>query len=524
MIVGFPPFFSDSPTETCKKIMNWKQYLKFPPESKISAESKDLIRKLVTDIDKRIGHTGSDEIKEHPFFAGIDWKNIKKHKPMFVPEVKSKFDTKYFDKFDEEEDFYPSKEQVAKQISKDICFVDFDFDRTFKKKTLIELVDNEEFVKATIDKIIKEDKEKIVNVNQDHEKENKIIPIPNINSNTMIKQDDSKTMANKAPKLNILLSNQVKEYSETVEMVGDSNKPHNQKPAYSLYKSTTIEKEKNDEVETNREKEQGVSGFIQLASKTPKENKNINFSKFIQNYSVSYEEKEKEKDQYSNKRNYEQPEIAKNTNTAGYSSFNKGIKKTESVKNNINVNSSLSNADSRSPKLGNTNKNPSSLKNKLQLKLDIDDSSYTNSTTINPINSAKTSTNAYISKNKGSLTLKKDSNVASKFENNMINKEINKFYTKNTPTATIKNNNYSNISKGNNNSQIEEPSSSKNPIFSSKTSSTTNGAKSGINFYGVNKFNQSINNEKPVNLNSNSISINKPMNISIKVSFALNYY
>lgn len=173
MIVGFPPFFGDSPTETCKKIMNWKQNLKFPSDCQITEDAKDLIRRLVTDVDKRIGYNSTREIKEHAFFKGIDWEYLKKTEPMFIPDVNSQLDTRYFDKFEEEEEFYPSKSEVSKQVSKDICFVDFDFERCEKERlSLVSMLENEEFIKSTVKGMSKKEKEgkflskvSIVNVN-----------------------------------------------------------------------------------------------------------------------------------------------------------------------------------------------------------------------------------------------------------------------------------------------------------------------------------------------------------------------
>lgn len=47
----------------------------------------DLISKLVSSPDRRLGARGMGEIKAHPFFTGIDWKNLRKSKTPFVPEV-----------------------------------------------------------------------------------------------------------------------------------------------------------------------------------------------------------------------------------------------------------------------------------------------------------------------------------------------------------------------------------------------------------------------------------------------------
>lgn len=43
--------------------MNWRTHLKFPEEAKLSPEAKDLISKLLCNVDQRLGTKGADEIK-----------------------------------------------------------------------------------------------------------------------------------------------------------------------------------------------------------------------------------------------------------------------------------------------------------------------------------------------------------------------------------------------------------------------------------------------------------------------------
>ncbi|MFS7926220.1 putative non-specific serine/threonine protein kinase [Helianthus anomalus] len=84
MLVGYPPFYSDKPMSTCRKvksltfayyflgkglpctysqIVNWRTHLKFPEEAKLSPEAKDLICKLLCNVEKRLGTKGAHEIK-----------------------------------------------------------------------------------------------------------------------------------------------------------------------------------------------------------------------------------------------------------------------------------------------------------------------------------------------------------------------------------------------------------------------------------------------------------------------------
>lgn len=96
MLVGYPPFCSDSNQETYKKIINWKDTLLFPDDIHISSEAEHLIRRLLCNADQRLGRYGADEIKAHPFFKGIDWVNIRKMQAPFIPALKSMTDTSYF--------------------------------------------------------------------------------------------------------------------------------------------------------------------------------------------------------------------------------------------------------------------------------------------------------------------------------------------------------------------------------------------------------------------------------------------
>ena len=80
-----------------------------PPEAKLSQASSDLIGKLMTDASNRLGVNGVNEIKAHPFFAGIDWKKLRDKAAPYIPDVKSEIDTRNFDKFEEQESWVPTE-------------------------------------------------------------------------------------------------------------------------------------------------------------------------------------------------------------------------------------------------------------------------------------------------------------------------------------------------------------------------------------------------------------------------------
>jgi serine/threonine protein kinase len=98
MLCGIPPFYSKDRDKLFKNILRGN--LKFP--NFLSKDAINLLQNFfVRDPDKRLGSRawGVDEIKQHPFFKGIDWDSIlrKKIKPPFIPKLYSETDTKYVD-------------------------------------------------------------------------------------------------------------------------------------------------------------------------------------------------------------------------------------------------------------------------------------------------------------------------------------------------------------------------------------------------------------------------------------------
>ncbi|KAJ0512538.1 putative protein kinase AGC-NDR family [Helianthus annuus] len=148
MLVGYPPFYSDDPMSTCRKIVNWKMHLKFPEEARLSLEAKDLISKLLCNVNQRLGSKGADEIKvlygvsyssflelfrvsAHIWFRGIDWDRIYQMEAAFIPEVNDELDTQNFEKFEESEHQSHSSSRSGPWrrmlSSKDINFVGYTY-------------------------------------------------------------------------------------------------------------------------------------------------------------------------------------------------------------------------------------------------------------------------------------------------------------------------------------------------------------------------------------------------------------
>ena len=91
MLAGGPPFSSHSPFQTRKNVINYKHVLssgwQLKELMKFHPIARDLIFRFLSPSDVRIGSNGVKEIKDHPFFEGIDWNNIRSTTPPFLPTI-----------------------------------------------------------------------------------------------------------------------------------------------------------------------------------------------------------------------------------------------------------------------------------------------------------------------------------------------------------------------------------------------------------------------------------------------------
>ena len=141
-LIGWPPFCSETPHETYRKILNWQETLQIPEDIHLSPESEDLIKKLLTSSENRLGrYGGAEEIKQHPFFRGVDWDSIRKVDAPFIPKLRSITDTRFFP-IDELENVPDSpalskaieqREMIMKQnngnVKEDLPFIGYTYSR-----------------------------------------------------------------------------------------------------------------------------------------------------------------------------------------------------------------------------------------------------------------------------------------------------------------------------------------------------------------------------------------------------------
>ncbi|XP_035526804.1 microtubule-associated serine/threonine-protein kinase 3-like [Morone saxatilis] len=96
-LVGSTPFTGHSVKEIFFKAVRtevtWPQ-----GGDALPADAQDMITLLLKkNCVRRLGTGGASEVKAHPFFQGLDWKNLLSQKALFVPQLENEEDTSYFE-------------------------------------------------------------------------------------------------------------------------------------------------------------------------------------------------------------------------------------------------------------------------------------------------------------------------------------------------------------------------------------------------------------------------------------------
>jgi len=104
-LYGYPPFHGDTPEHVFENILARKISWPHDDEAEVSPEAKDLMNKLLCmDHTKRLGAnaeekfaSGGEEIRNHPWLAGVNWDTLLEDEAQFVPAPENPEDTEYFD-------------------------------------------------------------------------------------------------------------------------------------------------------------------------------------------------------------------------------------------------------------------------------------------------------------------------------------------------------------------------------------------------------------------------------------------
>ncbi|KAI9890573.1 MAG: hypothetical protein M1814_003771 [Vezdaea aestivalis] len=136
-LFGFTPFCCETRQKTKKRILHHRTELMYPISPPVTNEAFDLIERLLQEQERRLCSVrymsndflfsqnsnnpvkaakkndpnyrgrhvysdGASDIKTHPFFRGIDWRTLHQQPAPWIPRVKGRDDTRYF-----EDDEYP---------------------------------------------------------------------------------------------------------------------------------------------------------------------------------------------------------------------------------------------------------------------------------------------------------------------------------------------------------------------------------------------------------------------------------
>ncbi|KAG0019040.1 hypothetical protein BGZ81_009954 [Podila clonocystis] len=119
-LAGYSPFQGEDTRQTCVNVWHWRRVLRRPVydteenlEFNLTDEAWDLVTRLITDREDR--YTTLDQVKRHPWLAGLDWGNLRSTEASFVPVLKTPMDTSYFDDFSNPADMAGYKDVLLRQ-------------------------------------------------------------------------------------------------------------------------------------------------------------------------------------------------------------------------------------------------------------------------------------------------------------------------------------------------------------------------------------------------------------------------
>ncbi|KAJ8902485.1 hypothetical protein NDN08_006889 [Rhodosorus marinus] len=96
-LMGIPPFHASTAENIFENILDGKIDWPVVPDE-VDEDGLDLIKGFLDpNPATRLGSKGAEEIRSHPFFAGVDWSKVLEQTPIFIPENSTFENTSYFD-------------------------------------------------------------------------------------------------------------------------------------------------------------------------------------------------------------------------------------------------------------------------------------------------------------------------------------------------------------------------------------------------------------------------------------------
>ncbi|XP_032969910.1 microtubule-associated serine/threonine-protein kinase 2 isoform X1 [Rhinolophus ferrumequinum] len=118
-LVGCVPFFGDTPEELFGQVIS--EEIVWPEgDDALPPDAQDLTSKLLHQNPlERLGTGSAYEVKQHPFFTGLDWTGLLRQKAEFIPQLESEDDTSYFDTRSDRYQHMESEDE--EEVSEDGC-------------------------------------------------------------------------------------------------------------------------------------------------------------------------------------------------------------------------------------------------------------------------------------------------------------------------------------------------------------------------------------------------------------------
>ncbi|KAK9460300.1 kinase-like domain-containing protein [Lipomyces oligophaga] len=148
-LCSYPPFAGANISETYANVRCWKDVFRRPVydnnQYAFSDRTWDLMTHLIAEPGRRLRTI--QEVHAHKYFAEIDWTNVRRMQPPFIPQLDSDIDAGYFDDFTDKSNMAHYKEVHEKEAQLEMLADKDDVKRgafvgfTFKHSKALSMMD-----------------------------------------------------------------------------------------------------------------------------------------------------------------------------------------------------------------------------------------------------------------------------------------------------------------------------------------------------------------------------------------------